>query len=226
MNTSRRAAVIAGALFLISYVGVFAGAAVLEPILTAPDYLITLYPDRTQVIMGVLLEFINAAAVIGIAVALFPVFKQHAESLALGYVAFRVIEAVFAILVSISILPLIDLSQQFIQAGTPDAAYFETVGASALAARAWASQMLVVPFALSALILYYVLYQSRLVPRFIPIWGFLAVAAVLAGNVVDVPDMTEGFHPAQLLVLPIILNELFLAVWLIVKGFRPSAVAA
>jgi hypothetical protein len=131
-----------------------------------------------------------------------------------------------SILSSISPLPLIDLSQAYIQAGAPDPSYFQTAGAFALAERAWASQMLLVFFALSALVLYTILYQSRLLPRFIPIWGFIAVASVVAGNVIGMPDFAEGFHFTQLLVLPIILNELFLAIWLIAKGFKPSAIAS
>jgi hypothetical protein len=226
MSTARKTAIAVGALFLISYAGLIIGSSFLEPVINAPDYLANVYPNKTQVVTGVVLEFVNAAAVIGIAVLLFPLFKHYSESLALGYVGFRVIEAVFSILSSISPLPLIDLSQAYIQAGAPDAPYFQTLGVFALAGRYWASQMLVVFFILAALILYYVLYQSKLLPRFIPIWGFIAIAAIIAANLIEVPDFAEGFHPAQLLVLPIILNELFLAIWLIVKGFRPSAIPA
>jgi hypothetical protein len=177
-------------------------------------------------VLGVLFEFLNAAAIVGIAALLFPILKHHGEGLAIGYVGFRVIEAVVSILVSLSPLPLIELSQEYIQAGAPDASYFQTVGAVLLAERSWASQMLVVFFSLAALTLYYLLFRSKLLPRFIPIWGFLAIVSVILANVLPVPDMAEGFHPAQLLVLPIVLNEVFLALWLIVKGFRPSALAA
>ena len=98
MNSNRKTAIIVGALFLISYLGLITGAFFfLEPILNAPDYLINVYPNATQVIIGVLLESINGAAVVGIAVMLFPILKQHNEGLALGYVGVRVIEAVLSI---------------------------------------------------------------------------------------------------------------------------------
>jgi hypothetical protein len=226
MKSARTTAIIVGSLFLISYLGVIAGGAFLEPLINAPDYLAQVYPNRAQMVLGVLFEFLNAAAIVGIAALLFPILKPHGEGLAIGYVGFRVIEAVVSILVSLSPLPLIELSQQYIQAGAPDASYFQTVGTVLLAERSWASQMLTVFFALAALVLYYLLFRSKLLPRFIPIWGFLAVASVILANVLPVPDMAEGFHPAQLLVLPIVLNELFLALWLIVKGFRPAALAA
>jgi hypothetical protein len=167
MNTARKTAIIVGALFLISYSGLIIGGSFLEPVINAPDYLASVYPNKTQVVIGVLFEFANAAAVVGIAAMLFPILKQYGEGLALGYVGFRIIEAVMSVLVSISPLPLIDLSQEYIQAGAPDASYFQIAGTLALAERAWASQMLTVFFILGGLIFYYLLYQCRLLPRFI-----------------------------------------------------------
>jgi hypothetical protein len=226
MNSYRKTAIVVGALYLISYVGVFAGAALVEPVLSGPDYLATVYPNRTQLVLGVLVELVNAIAVIGIGALLFPVLKRQNEGLALGYAGVRVVEGIASVLVSVSVLPLIDLSREYI-AGGADAASLQAAGAFALAQRHWASDLLLlVFFALGALILYTLLYGSRLLPRFIPIWGFIAVAMVVAGNLLPVPGMEEGFHPAQLLFFPIILNELFLAVWLIVKGFRSPAITA
>jgi hypothetical protein len=226
MNTHRKTAILAGALFLISYFGVFAGSAISGPILDAPDYLTNIYPNRTQVIIGEFIWLLNDAAIVGIAVVLFPLLKKHSETLALGYVGIRVIEAATLVVGKISALSLITLSQDYIAAGAPDASYFQALGASALAERNWAGQINVPFFVLSALTLYYLLYQSKLLPRFIPIWGFIAVAALIAANLLPLPDLTEGFHPAQLLFLPIVLNELFLGIWLIVKGFTPSAIAS
>jgi hypothetical protein len=75
-------------------------------------------------------------------------------------------------------------------------------------------------FSLSALLLYYLLYQSRLVPRFISIWGLVAVALVMTWNLLEL----SGIHVSTGMVfgLPIILNELLLAIWLIVKGFNTA----
>ena len=93
MNNHRTTARIVGALFLISNVTFLVGAIVLiESILGAPDYLTQVSAQKTQLILGVLLEFINGIAFVGIAVLMFPVFKSRFESLALGYVGFRVIE--------------------------------------------------------------------------------------------------------------------------------------
>ncbi len=71
-----------------------------------------------------------------------------------------------------------------------------------------------------AVLLYILLYRSRVVPRFISVWGFLAVAALAMTMVFDIPDLTQTFEPAMLLYLPIVANELFLAGWLLVRGFQ------
>jgi hypothetical protein len=102
------------------------------PILDAPDYLISVSAKETQWIIGVLIDAINSAAVVVIAVTLFPILKKHNEALALGYVASRIIESVILIVGHISQLSLLTLSQEYVQAGAPDAAYFQTLGTSLL----------------------------------------------------------------------------------------------
>jgi hypothetical protein len=219
MNGHRKTATIVGVLFLISYFGVFAGSALLGPILDAPDYLANAYPNKTQVMAGVLLELVNGIAVVGIAVLMFPLLKQHGEGIALGYVGTRIVECMTQVASDIVPLSVVTLSQESAEAGAPDASAFQTVGAALLAERQSALLMLAIFFSLGALLFYYLLYQSQLVPRFIPVWGVIGVALVLALNLLE-----TGVAIGLILALPIILNEIFLAIWLIVKGFNPSAV--
>jgi hypothetical protein len=226
VDTHRKTAVGVGILFLVGYLGVFLGSAFYAPILDAPDYLGEVYPNKTQVIQGMLIELMNDAAVIGIVVMLFPILKKHSEVMALGLVGFRFMEAALLIVSKVSVLSLIDLSQQFAQAGAPDQAYFQTLGDFALAVRYWANQMSTVFFILGALVFYVILYRSRLLPRFISVWGLIAVASLIAANALGVPDPTQGFQPATVLYLAIFLSELLVAIWLIVKGFNPSAIAS
>jgi len=226
MNTSRKIAIVVGILFLVGYVGVFLGGAFYAPILDAPDYLATLYPNSTKVIAGMLVELLNDVAVVGIAVLMFPILRKFSESIAIGYVSIRVIEAITLIVSKISILSLIPLSQEYAAAGAPEASHFHALGTVALAERYWAAQMQTVFFILGALILYYILYTSKLVPRFISVWGLIAVASLIAANVLGAPDPTQSFEPAMLLYFPIFVSELLLAIWLIVKGFNRSAIAS
>lgn len=224
MKANRKTAIIVGALFLIAMAtSLIGGAVLIEPVLADADYLTNVSASENQVIIGVLLELINGTAVVLIAAMMFPIFKKYNEALALGYVAFRIIEAVVIVAAVVSPITLVALSQEYVTVGAPDVASFQTVGASLLAARAlWAGLLLAIFFSLGALIFYYLLYISKLIPRWISIWGFIGAALILTWNFLNLFGISAG----MILALPIILNEIFLAIWLIVKGFNSSAIVS
>jgi hypothetical protein len=225
INTYRQAARIVGALFLTAMVTSLLGGGLLESILNAPDYLVNISANETQVITGVLLELINGIAVVGIAVLMFPIFKEHNEALALGYVGVRIIEAVMQIASDIIPLSLLTVSQEYLTAGAADASYLQASGNLFIAARAHlVGTMLGIFFSLGALVFYYLLYQSKLVPRFISIWGLIGAVLVLTWNLLETFGIS--ISAGMILALPIILNEIFLGIWLIVKGFNSSAIAS
>jgi hypothetical protein len=228
MDSNRKTAIIVGVLFLAGYVGVFVGDAISGPVLNAPDYLSTIYPNRTQVIIGILMEvLLNDVPVVGIGVMLFPIFKKHGEGIALWYAGIRVIEAITLIVGAISVLTLVTLSKEYIAAGAVDVSSYQASGALAQAGRHWAADvMTTVFFIIGALILYSILYTSKLVPRFISVWGLIAAASLIVANVLGVPDLTQSFQPAMILYFPIVLSELLLALWLIGKGFNQSAIVS
>lgn len=187
-------------------------------------YLTSVSENETQVIIAVLLELINCAAVVGIAVMLFPILKEYREALALGYVGFRVVEAVVLAVGVLSPLVLVTLSHEYVAAGASDASSFQTWGTLAMEARAQLAGLLTpLFFALGAVLLYSYVYQSKLVPRFISVWGLIAVALVLVWNLLETFGISVpagmAFGP------PIILNEVFLGIWLIVRGFNATAIA-
>jgi len=227
-NSNRKTAIIVGVLFLAGYVGIFVGDAISGPFLKAPDYLSVIFPNKTRVIIGMLVEvLLNDVPVVGIGVMLFPILRKHNEGIALWYAGIRIVESVTLIVGTISALSLITVSQDYIAAGAADALYYQASGALALAVRHWAADvMLAVFFIIGALILYSILFKSKLVPRFISIWGLISTASLIAANVIHVPDLTKGFHPGQILYFPIMLSEVLLAIWLIVKGFNPSVIAS
>ena len=219
MNISRKTARIVGALFLTVNVAFLAGVLSIEPILNSPDYLVSVSANRTPVVLGVLLEIVNAIAYVGIAVIMFPILKQRFESIALGFVGFRLIEFVMQVLADLSPLSLLNLSEEYVKAGAPGASSFQALGALLLAERYWAFQMVSITFGLGALLFYYMLYQSKLIPRFISIWGFIGATVVLVNAILDM----LGFTPGNLGIL-MLLNELFLGIWLIAKGFNPVVI--
>lgn len=226
MTPLRRTAVIVGSLFWISNLTVLVGSVISGPILNANDSLTTMYPHRTQEVVGTLIAHINDAAIIGYAIVLYPVLKRYSESLALGYVGFKLVEATMLVVGAGALLSLITLSQRYLAAGAPDTAYFQASADLTLAQQFWASRMSAISYIVATPILNFLLYQTQLVPRFISVWGFIAVVTLATGLALGIPDPTHGFQPGHVLLIPIILWELFFATWLIAKGFNPSAIAA
>jgi hypothetical protein len=223
MDTTRKTAIMVGALFLFSNVTFILGSFIfVEPILGAPDYLNLVSANRTQVLLGALLELINGVAYLGIAVLMFPILKQRFESLALGYVGFRIIEFIMQTLSDLSPLALLTISEEFVSAGAPQSSSFQTLGTLLLAERYWVS----ITFGLGALLFYYMLYQANLIPRFISVWGLLGAVTVLTTTMLDMFAISISLAIGLVLGLPMLLNELFLGVWLIVKGFNPAAIAS
>jgi len=224
MNKHRNTARIAGVLFLIAMVASLAGGIWLESILTAPDYLVTLSDNSTQVILGVLLEIINCLAVVGIAVTLYTVLKEINEPTALGYVSFRVIEVVILLFAAITPLLLVTLSQEYLASGDLQASYFETLGALLMDGRELLTGLLTpIIFSIGALLLYSLFYRSKLVPRFLSVWGLIAIAALLPWNMLEA--FGYSISAGMVFGLPIILNEITLGIWLIVKGFNSPEIA-
>jgi hypothetical protein len=228
-GTNRKTAITVGVLFIIATVFLFIGEAFYDPILSSPDYLDIAYPNRIIVIIGILLEFSCVIAIPLIPVFLFPILREHYEALALGYVVFRLLEAVLFIMVEINKLSLISVSQGYLNKGGMDASYFQNVGSSIQSWNDWSFSLYVVVFTLGALMFYSVLYRSKLVPRFISAWGFIAAALLLTGIVLIMVEAFTGIAELGLelvFALPIAVNEMVLAVWLIVKGFNPTAITS
>jgi hypothetical protein len=228
INTYRRAARIVGALFLIAMAASLLGGGLVESVIAAPDYLTAVSANETQVITGVLLELINGIAVLGIGVLMFPILKRHNETIALGYLGFRIIESVFCSIIIISPLSLITFSQEYLKAGAADASYYQSLGSLAIAARSNVVGLLIpVFFSLGALLFYYLLYQSRLVPRFISVWGLIGAVLILTLNLLLTSNLLEaGIATGLIFALPMMTNEIFIAIWLIVKGFNSSAISS
>lgn len=150
--------------------------------------------------------------------------KRHSERLALGYVAARTVEVVVFVVGSTLVsLTLLSVGQDFAKAGSLAGSQFQTVGDALVAGRDWANAALaVVAFSVSALILNYVLRRADLVPRWLASWGLAGAVLYLATGVMIVYGL-EPFSATQtVLQLPLAVQEMVFAIWLIVKGFNPS----
>ena len=224
----RKIAVITGAVFIIATVATLLAAVlagVFGPVLTGPAYLTSLSANANQVSAGALLYIIGYLASAGIAVVMYPVLKEWNAGLALGSVIFRTIEAVFYMVGLMSLLSLLTLSQQFTTAGAADRTSLQAIGGLLVSVHNHAGLLAVFAFCLGAFMYYYLFFQSRLIPRWLSGFGIVAIILMLAACVLALfsDNPVTGYI---LLAFPIFLQEMVLAVWLIVKGFNPSAIAS
>ena len=224
MDSARRLVLIAGTFYLITFAASIPALALLAPVLGNPDYIVSAGSD-TRVVLGCLLDVVNALACIGTAVALFPVLKGHNEAAALGFVTARMFEAAVIVIGVVCLLAVVTLRQQVAGAAGADTQSLINTGRSLVAVRDWTFLLGpgFVPV-LNALLLGSVLYRSRLVPRVIPIIGLLGAPVLLASSIATLFGLIEQVSAwSAVAALPIAAWELSVGVWMVVKGFNRAA---
>jgi len=224
MDTMRKTALVAGVLYLVTFVGSIPALPLYHDILNNPRYLLGGASD-TGVLVGAILEMICALAGIGTAVALYPVARRHSETAALGFVTARVLEASMIFVGVLSVLSIVTLHQA--GASGADAASMVSTGRSLVALHDWT--FLIGPGimpAVNALCIGSVMYKTGLVPRILPTIGLIAAPLLLASSMATffgAYDQVSAW--ATLAALPIATWEFSFGVWMAVKGFKPAAVA-
>jgi len=219
---------VTGILFVITFIASIPPVLFLYgPLLDDPRYILGGSAADNGASLGALLELILIIANIGTAVVLYPVVKRVNEILALGFVTARVIESVFIGVGLLIILSMVTLRQE--AAAGADASSLLAVGQSLVALQSW-TFLLGPGFVVgvgNGLILGYLMYRSALVPRGLAMLGLIAGPVLLARFV---GILFGVFEPTSVLgsltVVPEFIWELALGIWLIVKGFNPSAVAS
>jgi hypothetical protein len=219
---------IAGGLYLLTFAAsIPARFYFLDPVLSDPDYVVGPGAD-TRVLIGGLLDMVNALACIATAVVLFRVVKRQSETLALGFVASRLLEAAIISVGVVSLFAVVTLRQDVAGAAGADDGSLVAVGTSFVAVYEWTFVFGPnVMAAANALLLGTLMYRSGLVPRAIPLVGLVGAPLLLAstiGVVFGTHGVDGGLHPIA--AAPIAVWELSLGVYLVVKGFRPSPITA
>ncbi|MGA8858295.1 MAG: DUF4386 domain-containing protein, partial [Candidatus Bathyarchaeia archaeon] len=222
MNSYRNNARVAGVLLLFATAASLLSSPFLAPINTLN--FAEFSANQNQALIGALLVFIAAILSVSIAISLYPVLKKFNQSLAIGAVSFRLIEAVLYIVGVVTIIFLLTLSQEFVQAGAPSSSYFQTLGAVFLSGHDWVSFGAgPIAFSLGALMYYHVFYQTKLVPRWLSGWGLIGAALCMVAGLLVMLGLIIPVSTIHIVLnLPIAVQEMVLAVWLIVKGFNPS----
>ena len=180
--------------------------------------------NEGRVRIGALLEFVMAVAIAGIPIWMYPILKRYNESMALGYVVARLIEGLMFVVGVICLLTLVNLSKDYALAGASNASYYETLASTVLAVRSVQSIFAQFAFGLGSLMAYYLMYKSQLIPRWLSGWGLAGSLLFFASAFLPMFGYGSESTVYLLLNIPGALEEMVFAVWLIVKGFNPSAI--
>jgi len=230
-GTKRSTSVIVGVLFIIGTVAGISSGVVTGPVLGDSDYLAAVAANESSIVLGALLVLVMGFPLAMIPVMMFPIFRKYNEPLALGAVVFRgVLEAVTYMVIATSWLLLIPASQGFVNAGAADAATFQAMGDFIKQAVYWTEHLLALVFTIGALMLYWLFYKTKLIPNWLALWGFFGAILYFAAPVLNLFDPQ---HPALSLgvkwgnlMAPLAIQEMVFALWMIIKGFKPSAIVS
>jgi hypothetical protein len=219
-NTYRTTARIVGAMYLAGFIVGITGFVLIGSILSGPDHLATLPASSMLLAIAAVLWLMAAAWDAAHGVLMFPVLKQHnSERIAVGYLGFRIMDGLIIAIMVLFVLVQIPIGSEYLNAGASDASSLQALSTVFMQAQLDAYNIAMITLGISGLILCYSFYKSKLVPRILAVWGLVGYAVILCGSVVEV----LGFNLLTIHAIPGGLWEVFIGVWLIVKGFNPSA---
>lgn len=220
MNKNRNIARWMGILYVGGTVAGIFSRVLTAPLLNSEDILSDVFVIGNQISLAALLVMAMGMALALIPVVAYPLLKQLDETLALGYVVFRgALEGATYMGIVVSWLLLLPLSRASL-AGAMETASAQALAITLLEAPELGAVLMVV-FSLGGVMLYSLLYQSRLVPRWLSVWGLLAILMNFATGLLIMFGVFSPVSAAStILQVPIFLQEIILAIWLIVKGFN------
>jgi hypothetical protein len=221
MNRYRRNAVATGILLVVATVGAIAGTALYKPFLGDPLDATTVVANATRIYAGAALQLLAYASCPAIAIALYPVLRGYSEALSLGSVAFRTMEAIFYSIGVVGVVLLVTMSETAVRSGIANSPSFQQPAATLIAARDLVGSVGGVAFfATGGFLYYWVLFRSSLVPRWLSGWGLIAAAMSLGAAALVLFEVVVPLSTTHIVLnLPIFVQEMVLAVWLIAKGF-------
>ena len=220
INRYKKTASVVGAVYLAGFVVGIAGNIMIKSILDAPNHLSIISASSMTVAIGAILWLLAVIGDAGHGVLMFPILKQHSERMAIGYLAFRIIDATFIAVMVLFMLIQIPLGSEYLKAAASDASFLQALSAVSAQVSQYAYQIGMSALGVSGLILCYTLFRAKLVPGWLAGWGLVGYATILVGML----SAVMGSGLGDLSSLPGGLWEVFIGVWLIVKGFSSSAV--
>jgi len=233
MKTYRMNAILAGALYLLGTVfgilgGVFGGEVFSSLIsgesLAGADMLNLVGANSSEVTVGAFFTLMMGISLAAMTVFLYPIFRKDSDEIALGMLLFRgALEGTVYIIQTIGFLALVVLGNEYITTGANSVA-LQSMGNVLYQGQNLTAPILAFVFLIGATFLYLSFYRTRLIPRWLTIWGFIGVVPYLANAILQFFHVETSI--GTFLVIPLAIQELAMGLWLVIKGFNPSAVAS
>lgn len=219
MNSYKKHAIVAGALILL---GIVTGVLSIVPSVEGTNYLSETYPNRNQVLTGAVFQFLLVPIYLGFSLIVYEIIKTYKKNLAIGIVGFRIIASVFQ-LIGVILLPVFILvSQKYLAAESPNVIYLETLGELLKLGRDLSNHVgVILATGLGNLILYFIFYKTKLIPLWLTWWGIIGNTLAMFSSflilfgTIEVVSVSFG-----IITLPLVLQEIVFAIWLIRKGFN------
>jgi hypothetical protein len=232
MNTYRMNAVMVGALYFLGTVfgvlGAIIGGEVLTSIISGKplagvDILGLVAANSSRLTGGAFLTLMMGISLMAMTVFLYPVIRKASKELAMGMVLFRgALEGTAYVVTTLSILTLVAVGNEYVAIGTNSAA-LQSIGNVLYQFENLKAPVSSIIFLIGATCIYLTFYRTRLIPRWLSVWGFIAVVTSMASALLNFFHMDTGYgFYLEMVMFP---QEIVMAVWLIVKGFNPSAIA-
>jgi Domain of unknown function (DUF4386) len=207
-----------GALFLLGFLSYGTGSLLVMSVVGDEGFLAKVPAHQTALVLGALLMLANTAVDIGKAVLFFPIIERWGRRTALAYLGMMVFEVAVMAVGVLALLMLVPLADQA-GPGQLGEGVAQSLGTLAVDGNEMAYQISQMSLGFGALFLCYLLLRSGLIPRSLAILGLVGYATHMLGAIFEL----FGVHISMVLLIPGGIFEVSLAVWLLVKGFRPEA---
>lgn len=219
METYRSISVVVGVLYLLGFV---AGILSIARAVDDPEYLTKSALNAKQVNKAAGFQFLMAVFCLGIAIVLYPLLKTYNETLAVGFLSFRITAVLFILIGTVMLLLIVKLSEEYRNVNSSESSYFQMTGSLLKTGRDLVNHVImIIMLCIGGIMLYIIMIQSGLIPIWLSLWGIAgSLMAILASILVMIKYIDVITPTYVLLNVPIVLQEIVFAVWLIVKGFN------
>ncbi|PHS52199.1 MAG: hypothetical protein COB01_07875 [Lutibacter sp.] len=217
MKSNKKTGRLVGLLFLLIFAtGIIVYQFLQGPVLFSDDFLTTTSANSNEIIISTLLLFLSGITSVVIAVILLPIFKKYSITLAFLYLAFSILSFIAISIDNISVLSMLELSQEYTKNGTDNSDMLNTLGNVFYKTHWWTHYLSLLISCFPVFILYYTLYVSKLIPKIISIVGIIAIILMF----IEILFSLLGNSISMNMLFPIGLIQLILPLWLIFKGLN------